>query len=307
MTNTIRRDGPRFLAAVMVSATAIGLAASPQSPPASPQAAATSRLAFDVAAVRQNNTKEAKRNWDAVPGGFTATNVPLRELIRIAYGVNTLVLPRQQIVGAPDWINTDRFDIVAKVDAPPDADAKKAREKTFAMLQTLLGERFHIQSRMETREMAVYDLVRVGKKDALGPQLTPATGKCASEGAAADENNEKADPAQRCGLSSTGRGKLVGRGIKLSDLVIFLQLSPAVGRIVHDQTGLTGPYDFHLEYAPPMQLGPNRESDAAAAEEAARPSLPTALQDQLGLKLEPTKGPIDVLVIEHIERLAEDK
>ena len=93
----------------------------------------------------------------------------------------------------------------------------------------------------------------------------------------------------------------------MSLLVGFLQISPAVGRFVRDRTGLTGTFDLHIEYVPQFVLGANPGSVVPNPNADSGPTLPTALQEQLGLKLEPAKGPVDVLVIEHIEPLTPDK
>jgi len=221
----------------------------------------------------------------------------LRALIRLAYGNASLFRPEEQIVGGPGWIDSDRFDIDAKAAAEFVPDADGVTRQHLAMLRTLLEDRFQLRARMEKRELPIYELVRARKDGALGPDLKVSTLDC--------RPGAPPPPAGvKCGVSSDGPA-LVGRGMPISALVAFLTISPAVGRLVQDHTGLTGVYDARLNFVRPFVLGPggavpNPDTDSG-------PTIFTALQEQLGLKLESRKAPVDVLVIEHIERLVEEK
>lgn len=304
-----RKSRPRSGTLLLALAAAFAVAgtspgAQDRTPPAQAPVAAASGAAFEVASITQNKSVGQMRNLQALPSGrFTATNTPLRALIRLAYGSDTLLLPNEQIVGGPGWIDSDRFDIVAKAAGEVGPDPAIARRQLYAMLRTLLEDRFKLKAHMESRELPIFFLVIAKKDGTLGPQLTRSTLDC-SPGAPDTQG-----PKRRCGITSPGPGVVIVGGATISQLAAFLQLSPAVARIVRDRTGLTGAFDLRLEYVPPLLLGPNPGSVVAnpAADTGSGPTLLTALQEQLGLKLEPAKGPVDVLVIDHVEALTPDK
>jgi uncharacterized protein (TIGR03435 family) len=251
------------------------------------------RQAFEVATLKQNKGEGRGGGWRNLPGGrFTATGMNLRGLLRLAYGFEKLVLPAQQIVAGPDWIDSDRFDVEAKAATEHEQDARAARERSGAMLRTLLEEKFQLKAQLEQREMSVYALVMARADGKFGPQLSESTVDCAAVAQ---------DPAQRCGITSPGAGNVTVRGVTMGQIAAFLQLSPAVGRIVKEETGLKARYNAKVEFAPPFIVGPGGTVPNPAAETGV--SLPTALQDQLGLKLDPRKAPVDVLVIKSVSRL----
>lgn len=135
------------------------------------------------------------------------------------------------------------------------------------------------------------------KDGSFGPDLQRSTIDC-SPGAPAPP------PGIKCGVSSEGQA-LVGRGVTMTNLITFLTISPAVGRLVQDHTGLTGMFDIRLEFVRPFVLGPggavpNPDVDSG-------PTIFTALQEQLGLRLEPRRAPLDVLVLERVERLSDQE
>lgn len=286
------------LPGLVVAACVLAVTSPGAGPPtAQSQETPAARVAFEAATVRQNKngTRQSQRR---LPGGrYTATNMTLRALIRLAYGNASLFRPEEQIVGGPGWIDSDRFDIEAKAAAEFVPDPDGVTRQHLAMLRTLLEDRFQVKARMEKRELPIYALVLAKKDGALGPDLKRSTLDC-SPGAPPPSDGIK------CGVSSDGPA-LVGRGMPISALVTFLNISPAVGRLVQDHTGLTGFYDARLNFVRPFVLGPggavpNPDVDSG-------PTIFTALQEQLGLKLESRKAPVDVLVIEHIERLVEEK
>lgn len=256
------------------------------------------RKAFEVATVRQNRATTGPSNWERLPGGqFRATRLPLRNLIRLAYGQEWIWRVQQQMIGVPGWAESDRFDIEAKAAAEFAVDPDGQTREHFAMLRTLLEDRFKLRARVESRRLPIYALVRVNATS-LGPRIAVSTVDC-SPGAP--------PPAEgpTCGISNLGPGRGTSlRGYPLGALLTWLNLSPAVDRIVFDKTGLTGNYDIQLYFAPPFVFGPgmvavpNPDVDSG-------PTVFTALQEQLGLRLEPRQEPVDVLVIDHVERLSE--
>jgi uncharacterized protein (TIGR03435 family) len=263
-------------------------------------AATAPKLEFEVATIKPNNT-------DAAPGamtmedGINMTNIPLRILLGIAFGMGG-----DRITGGPAWIN-DRYDISAKMDSSV-ADALKkmnpmdrrlARQR---MMQELLAERCKIVFHRETKELPAYMLV-VAKG---GPKL----------------QESKPTAANPDGSAGTGtiqfgaNGLITFQAMPLTSLIQVLSLQ--AGRAVVDQTGLTGRYDFtwqfNLNVNPSGASGgsqpsgggsgggaPGGASSAVAADPDA-PSLFTVIQEQLGLKLESGKGPVEIIVIDHIER-----
>jgi uncharacterized protein (TIGR03435 family) len=205
-------------------------------------------------------------------GGFMAPNLPIRALITMAYDLRYI-----QLVGGPDWIRTDRYDIFARAEGnPPMAELRP-------MLQAMLGERFQLKAHRETREVQGYRLV-VAQPGRLGPKLQ--VGAPCSQGAAR--------PNGPCGISDNG-GALIVRGAAIT--TVLGTLEGAAGGPVTDVTGLSGIYDLELRWS---ALGPG-ESAASDA-----PNLFTALQEQLGLRLEPAKVQLDVLVVDSIERPSEN-
>ena len=214
--------------------------------------------------------------------GFHNTCAPLHMLIRYAYEINA----DDRIVGEPDWTKTaPYYGIEAKVDPADVAAVQQDRHQLVLMLQSVLEERFQLKVHHETRERPVYALV-IAKG---GSKL-----KEGSAGDAADPPPIPVGTKDVPGLMlMRKRGKIQAWHCPVSNLLSFL--SQELGRSVVDQTGLTGNYNFTLQWTPEMPNG-------ASAAEDSEPSLFTALQEQLGLRLESTKAPMDVLVIDHVER-----
>jgi uncharacterized protein (TIGR03435 family) len=238
------------------------------------------------------------------PGGrFVANGVNVSTLIQIAYNVK-----ENQISGAPSWFNSDRFDIQAKPDDAAAAEMQKLPleqrgEQSRQMLQSLLADRFKLKLGHETKELSVY-LLTVAKN---GPRF--------HESATPNHQGAAGSGPPRAGIMMNGRGQLTVTDAKLE--MFANVLSHQLGRIVLDKTGLSGKYDFTLHWTPgpnegPMMPGPgpgpDREGPGGAPPppEQSGPSLFTALQEQLGLKLESQKAPVDILVVEHVERPSEN-
>lgn len=258
-------------------------------------AAPPARKAFEAATIRLNK-ESGPGSQRRQPGGrYVATKMPLRNLLRLAYGNASIFRPQEQIVGAPGWIDTDRFDVDAKAAAEFTPDADGVVREHLVMLRTLLEDTFKLEARMESRELPIYALVRL-HADRYGPQFFDSKTDC-SPGAAPPAGGVK------CGITNLGPGKGNAlRGVPIAALVTWLNISPAVDRLVRDMTGLTGTYDFDLFFVPPFILGPGGGAVPNPNVDSG-PTVFSALQEQLGLKLEPRKGPVDVLVIDRIERI----
>jgi uncharacterized protein (TIGR03435 family) len=229
------------------------------------------------------------------PGGrFTAVNAPLRFLIVYAYQ-----LQGYQLIGAPDWIANERFDIVAKMDGDPPTIVTGGPDPFRLATQTLLADRFGLVVHRETRELDIYALTMARPGGKPGLALKPSPQDCAAMATAAKASptapGADGAPPFICG-QSIGPGRIRFGGYPLS---LFANgLSNQVGRAVLDRTGLSGNWAFELTYAP---LTPGAEPIDPDA-----PNLFTAIQEQLGLRLESTKGPVEVLVVDSVRRPVAD-
>ena len=265
---------------------------------ATPASQAPERKTFEAATIRENKQPGmGGGRQERLPGGrFVATKHPLRGLLRIAYGNATIFRTQDQMEGVPGWVDSVKYDIEAKAAEEFKPDSDGIVREHLVMLRTLLEDTFKIKARVETRQKPIYELVRL-RDDGFGPQFKPSTTDC-SEGAPPPADGYK------CGFTGLGPGKgIVFRGMPINALLAWLRISPAVDRLTYDKTGLKGTFDFEFYFTPPFVFGPggavpNPDVDAG-------PTVFTALREQLGFKLEPATGPVDVLVIEHIERLAE--
>jgi uncharacterized protein (TIGR03435 family) len=254
--------------------------------------------AFEVASVKPNKTGDGRVMLGLQPGRFNATNVPLRMLLRQAFNVQDF-----QIVGGPDWLGSDRFDIIAKA---PDGDFNG--DVMRPMLQSLLVERFKLGFHRETRDMPIYALMKARPDGKLGPNLSASTTDCAgTRGRRGGGPPPAPQPGEQldCGFM-IGAGRMNVGGMPMTNLA--QALSPMVGRIVLDKTELAGNYDFQLTYSlegigsafpgggPPLVNGAPPQVDPNS------PTIFTALQEQLGLKLDSQRGPVDVVVIDRAEQ-----
>jgi uncharacterized protein (TIGR03435 family) len=249
------------------------------------------RLAFEVASVKPNKSDETGGFIQRMRGGtFNVGNQTLLQLIRFAYGIQGF-----QLVGAPDWFRTARFDIAAKTSAeiPPSAPGQPSPEAF--MLRALLEDRFRLATHRETRQIPIYALVIARSDGRLGPQIRrPANDYCGQRAKEA----EKAPPPPMgigpvCGIRGNSQ-QLTAGSFAIGGFTNFL--SSETDRVVIDRTGLTGVWDFELKWSPPNAPSPDAD----------RPSIFTALEEQLGLRLEPTTGPVEVLVIDRVEALIPD-
>jgi uncharacterized protein (TIGR03435 family) len=239
----------------------------------------TTTIPLNVAFLRTAGAGNAKNGRFWMLGDIGAT--PLTVLIQLAYAVNDL-----QLDGGPSWVRSDRYEVDARAEGPA------TFEQMRPMLQSLLADRFKLTLRRETRQLPVYDLMAA--KDGL---------KIAAMNEGSCVTPEQAVPfgPLSCGgvrkQLAPQRQVLEVADIPMAKLIELL--SDEVGRVVIDKTGFTDRFSFRLDFAPVggLQIAP---SDSSV------PSLFAALQEQLGLKLEPSRGPVEVLVIDSVERPSPD-
>jgi uncharacterized protein (TIGR03435 family) len=237
--------------------------------------APSAQVEFDAATVKESTSLSDGGTLRLMPGGgITAQHLPARSYITIAHQLQPF-----QLVGAPDWTRNTYYDIVAK----PVGVA--SREQTFAMLQTLLADRFKLTVHREKRQLDGFALVRA-RANALGPGLRPSTVNCETQSATEPRCRET-----RISFAGATRTlKLVGSPIwSLLQNVVNEMSAPA-----SDDTQLTGTFDIDLRWS----------SDVAPSDDLQ--TFVTALQDQLGLKLERRRVTEEVVVIDHIERPTPD-
>jgi len=275
--------------------------------PATP--AAQAPISFEAASVKPNNSGESDTSMRRAPGGrLTATNAPLALFITFAYQIQPF-----QLQGGPSWMRTDRFDIVAKLegDAPFVPMSSAEPDPLMLAMRSLLVDRFKLAVHWETQELPIYALVVARSDRKLGPNIRPAAVDCAAitagVPAAAKEgrvtNPNTADHVA-CGMRNTA-GRFQFGGNPLS--VFANGLANQVARTVVDRTGLTGNWDFEFTFTPErFRQARSTGVDAPPSVDPDGPSLFTAIQEQLGLKLESTKGPVKVLVIDHVEQPSPD-
>jgi uncharacterized protein (TIGR03435 family) len=268
-------------------------------------------MKFEVAAVRENTAGDGKMLMQRLPGGrISVVNVPLGVLLRDAYR-----LQDSQLIGAPDWIFSARYDITAKAEQEfPSSMPADALNPVHLMMRSLLEERFKLAVHRETRELPIYALVVSRSDGRLGPELKVSSADCAAMQARGREPAAPPPPkpGERpiCGIRM-GFGEIAGSGFALS--VFANAISPTVQRIVVDRTGLSGNYDWYVRWTPERlpQRPPGTPADQPFRMNGLEidpngPSIFTAVQEQLGLKLEAARGPVEVLVIDHIERPTPD-
>jgi uncharacterized protein (TIGR03435 family) len=253
-------------------------------------------VAFEVASIKSNVSGEVSFSIYPLAGRtFAAENAPLRDLIRYAYQISDF-----ELVDAPDWTERERFDIraIAKADVAPAVGSGLAPERV--MLRALLTDRFKLAIRRDIREMPIYALVLARSDGQLGPQLHATQTDCASlKKGAGGLTPSAADGSVRCNLRNSGTGLMTANALPMQIFARFL--SGQVQRVVVDRTGLTGDWDFQLKFTP------DRMRDAAGGSLLTEaPTLFTALQEQLGLKLESTRGSVELKVVERVERPTPD-
>jgi len=248
-------------------------------------------LEFEVASIKPHAPGETSSSTNLVSGGINATNITLRQLIVRAYDIQDF-----QLLGGPAWINDDRWDIMARTpdfvmpqdpNSLSDQQRKTIQEQMQERLRNLLIDRFRLAVRRETKDQPIYALV-VGKN---GPRLQPSRETGGNNGTSTNMTN--------------GRGTATFTAVNMG--VLAQQLARRTGRPVVDKTGLTGKYDFKLEWTADVgQPGAVDGRPGANASEPAGPTIFTAIQEQLGLRLESQRGPVEVIVIERVEKPSEN-
>jgi uncharacterized protein (TIGR03435 family) len=286
----------KTLAALLAAAaTAVSASAGAQ------RAGSGTPLAFEAASIKQNKSGDWRRAMGPAPGGrFTATNVPARDLIAYAYGISQDSVSFR-IVGGPKWIDEDRFDVNANVAGT--WTPSQMRE----MMRTLMADRFRLAAHAETREMPTYTLAVVPNRPLRLRRSVVDEAACQTRREAIQRREPVPPPVPGappiCGTGRTIPGTITAVGGSMTSLTSTL--GQFVSRSVVDRTELSGLFDFELKWtpdtpplvpadAPPLNIDPNG------------PSIFTALQEQLGLKLESTQGPVDIVVIDRVEHPTED-
>jgi uncharacterized protein (TIGR03435 family) len=302
-----------FLAAAMLALSVVVSVSAQQvvtlggQPPAADANAAP--VAFEVATIKHNKSGDPFISISTNAGRFSATNFPVRQLLQ-----NMFRLQPAQLIGGPDWLG-DRYDIVGRI--PEGVSPARQGE----MLRALFADRFKMVTHTETRDMPIYALVMARSDSRLGPKLSLTKNDCTANqgrGSRAGGPPPAGPPAMPqpgsrppCGTYGAP-GALSAGGITMARLAELL--SGTAGRTVVDRTGLAGFYEFDLTYTPdqipsagggpgpglPPGVPPPPSIDPNG------PSLFTALQEQLGLKLDSTRGPVEVTVIDRLERPTED-
>jgi uncharacterized protein (TIGR03435 family) len=269
----------------MAAGQGLSPALNPQPPTSSPTPS------FEIASIKPNKSDSNRVNLDLQPGGrFIASNVSLQVLIRVAYG-DPMPLPPNRLVLNQQWIGgirgggyatADRFDIEAKADGLTQAQLPSA-------LQKLLADRFKLVVHHEKRELPVYHLLLARADGRLGPRLRRSDVDCMDPSAA---------PKNDDGTSKCGFRRLPGRATGRATMAQIA--GPLLIGAVEDHTGLTGTFEFDLEWTPTAPIP--ADAPPAPPVDPNGPPLFTALKEQLGLKLEPAKSSIDILVVDHAER-----
>jgi uncharacterized protein (TIGR03435 family) len=273
----------RLILTLSIAAAPLLQAQQPPAPTIPPPAAAPVKLpTFDVISVKVNNSGSRNISMGSSPDGLHGTNVPAQLIFKQAFA---FAFNDSLIFGAPAWAQTTRFDIDAKVSGS-DVAAFKAltNDQLRPMIVQILTARFQFAYHVESRMLPEYALV-VAKG---GSKLQPF-----------QPGNDANGQPKRSGRMQVHDGAVTAQGVPLEPLIHFL--SDRVGRPIEDKTGLTGIYDFTLQLGNEGHDSPASGPDPNSADASTGPSIFTALQEQLGLKLDAEKGPVQVLVIDHIE------
>ncbi len=297
-----RHAAPIVALAALAAAAVVPLRAAPQGSVTVPDPATLP--SFDVVSIRENRSGDQGQRTQRQPGRWVATNFALRPLLVFVFG-----LQPQQLVGGRDWIDSTRFDITASMTNDPPVTAPGTVGPLQLMVQRVLAERFKLAVHKELREMPSYALTLARSDGKLGRGIKPASIDCeavmngllksARLGGPPPDAPRMADGSPACGTTLGPDGAFRAGGITMP---LFAQrLSGPAGRIVVDKTGLTGAFDLVVEFTPdPAAPGPPPLAGNN------NPGIFTALEEQLGLKLQPQRGPIEVLVIDRVERPTEN-
>jgi len=234
---------------------------------------------YDVVSIKPNRSGSGRNSISENSDSFSATNISLKSLLVNAYDVRDYL-----ISGLTGWANSDRFDVNAKiVEVDTDALKKLTDEQRNAMLQQMLADRFHMKVHLQTEVLPIYEMI-VAKG---GPKITAV--EPIGPDPDADRNSDFKGMSR--GNMRVSNTELTAHDVPLDNLAYAL--SGRLSRTVVDKTGLKGKFDLSLTWSP--------DDESAAASDSSAPSLFTALQEQLGLRLQPAKGPVETLVVDHVE------
>ena len=272
-------QGPKPLPLVLERATPETAWAIPAPMPKMPPMAANADPSFEVATIKPSKPGQQGKGFGFRGRQFITMNTNLNDLIAFAYGLHA-----KQIVGAPAWFDTDLYDIAGV----PDVPGRPNEKQSGIMMQKLLADRFQLKFHHEQKVLSVYTITVAHD----GPKMKKST----------------AGPNDGDAFMFRGLGDLIVRNMTMKDFATWMQ-SGVMDRPVVDQTGLTDRYDFTLKWTPDeSQFAQFRGSNVkmptanATNDPNAPPGLYTAIQEQLGLKMEATKAPDDVIVIDHVEK-----
>ena len=233
----------------------------------------------------------------ANPGRVDINSASLVDLIRNAYGEPTSI-PPYRISGAASWMQDERFDIQATT---PEGAPPLNPRSTLLALRKLLVERFSVRTKVDTVESAVYMLSRLPTAPKTAGRLMPTKATCESIDRAATSPAPSL-PCDAIRIKGGQRFVMEGTGVTMAQLAGQLSAIPAISRAVIDQSGLDGRYDFTLEWAPPTPVAVDNAAPVVDGPRDTGPSVFAALEEQFGLKLEPGRAPVEVLVIESAQR-----
>jgi uncharacterized protein (TIGR03435 family) len=275
ITGTVTQ-GPNPLPLNLKRATPETAWSIPEPPPPPKPMAAAANPEFAVATIKPSNPDAPGKAFRVNGRNFSTLNTTLNDMITFAYGIHA-----KQIVDGPSWMESEKFDIAAQ----PDGEGQPSGEQWRVMLQKLLRERFQLEFHRDKRELSVY-AITVGRS---GPKLTKS------------ESQENLPS-----LFFRGLGNLPARNATMTDLANLMQ-SAVLDRPVINQTGIEGRYDFLLDWTPDeFQFSGLGARPPAPGKDATKPDLFAAFQEQLGLKIETTKAPAEVFVIERVTRPSEN-
>jgi uncharacterized protein (TIGR03435 family) len=254
--------------------------------------------AFEVASIKANISRIGIRGHSFPADRFEARNAPVRELIMIAFGEPGRLVPESLMSGGPGWIDEDRFDVTAKTGGVGVASVPQKQ----LMLRRLMSERFKLAVHVQSIERPIYALILAKQNGEIGPQLRKSADDCDVGDAGSVPTPTRPDQPLRCILYVIPPGELMARGQTMSGLAYAL--TRTLDRVVVDRTGVTGRFDTDTRFNPEGLPGWTAAPPGSPNRDA--PSLFEALQRDLGLKFESTRAPVDVLVIDHIERPTSD-
>jgi uncharacterized protein (TIGR03435 family) len=311
----MKRACIRFLPGVVLAVSGLAMAVPGPAPLRAQAQAPESLPTFEVASVKENTSGDSRARAQTLRGGrYVATNVLLKGEIAVAFlGAQPLALSR--VLGGPEWIGSTRYDIIAKASTEFQSSPDGPPTDLLLMLRSLLQDRFKLRAHLETRELPIYELVIARADRKFGPELRQSAVDCdaliaAVRGCRPLPAREPNEPPP-CG-AMRGPARVLAGGIPMPQFATMLTNILAVGngpgaegRLVIDKTGLTGRFAFTLAWTP-EQMPTEPPPPGVPPIDPNGPSFFTALQEQLGLKLESAKGPVDVVVIDSVERPTPD-